>query len=182
MEIVFQIKEVLLWGVLVIAAFTDWKNGSIYNWLTLPAIVVGVVLSTIAAGWAGLFASVAALLLGAVFFLPGFCCGQMGGGDVKLMAAVGAIGGLGFVAKVAVVSIFVGGIVGLVIILIRGGVLSAVKWYCQVVKVFFLRLLYKGSGFAYPKIPVTATFPFALAILCAAVLVTWAGDRVWLFS
>ena len=37
----------LLVLVLAVAAFTDWKTGKVYNWLTYPAIVGGLIY------WAG---------------------------------------------------------------------------------------------------------------------------------
>lgn len=73
-----------------IAAFTDLRGRIIPNWLTLPAFVVGLSLHLSLGGLrAGLFAVLSALLCFLpVYFL--FVRGALGGGDVKLFAALGA--------------------------------------------------------------------------------------------
>ncbi len=85
---------VLLTVVLITAAITDALRGKIYNWLTLPAILVGLVFWT-TAGLLGADQGITASLFGlAAGLIPfGFLAlrGWLGGGDAKLMAAVGAI-------------------------------------------------------------------------------------------
>lgn len=85
---------VLLAVVLLIAAVTDYRHGKIYNWLTLPAIGAGLVLWLIAGLLGhdkGIGASLFAFACGLIPF--GFMAmkGWLGGGDAKLMAAVGAL-------------------------------------------------------------------------------------------
>lgn len=86
-------------SVAAIAAVTDLRTGHIPNWLTLPALAMGVI-GHAALGWyvggpaAGL--SEGALALGGAVFCaiaPGlmFWKGGMGGGDLKLFAAIGAL-------------------------------------------------------------------------------------------
>lgn len=84
----------LLAVVLLIAAATDYRDGKIYNWLTLPAILVGLAFWLIAGllgSDKGITASLFALACGLIPF--GFLAlrGWLGGGDAKLMAAVGAL-------------------------------------------------------------------------------------------
>jgi len=89
----------LLCVVTIIAATTDVRTGLVPNWLTLPAAGLGVLLAILAglihpdAG--GRFGPLSGSLLGLLAgFLPClvfFIFGLIGGGDVKLMAAVGAI-------------------------------------------------------------------------------------------
>ncbi len=86
-------------GVSAIAAYTDLRTGLIPNWLTLGGIAGGV-LGHLAQGlyaedWhAGSYAF-AASVLGIVLCSLGPCVlfvkGGMGGGDVKLFAALGAL-------------------------------------------------------------------------------------------
>lgn len=84
----------LLVALLLIAAVTDYKHGKIYNWLTLPAIVVGLVF-WLAAGLLGsdkgITSSLFALACGLIPFGALALRGWLGGGDAKLMAAAGAI-------------------------------------------------------------------------------------------
>jgi Flp pilus assembly protein protease CpaA len=84
----------LLAAVLLTAAVTDFRHGKIYNWLTLPAIPAGLLLWLIAglAGHeAGIGSSAIALACGLIPFGLMALRGWLGGGDAKLMGAVGAL-------------------------------------------------------------------------------------------
>jgi len=88
------IAFILLAVVLITAAVTDGLDGKVYNWLTLPAILIGLVFWTLAGLFGadrGITASLFGLAAGLIPF--GFLAlrGWLGGGDAKLMAAVGAI-------------------------------------------------------------------------------------------
>lgn len=72
-----------LLGVSALAAWTDHRSGRVPNTLTLPAIVGGVWFN----GWAGFVA-----LVLCVFSLPLLRSSwRVGGGDVKLLGALGAL-------------------------------------------------------------------------------------------
>jgi len=83
-------------GVLVTAAITDWKTGKIYNWLTIPAMGVGLLFWTVAGTEGplnGLGQSALSLMIGFAPFAVIVVLGGMGGGDAKLLGAVGALCG-----------------------------------------------------------------------------------------
>jgi prepilin peptidase CpaA len=85
--------------VTAIAAFTDYRTGHIPNWVTLPPLCAGIV-GHLSYGWfqggfrEGLFEGATAIG-GAVLcsLAPGlmYWKGGMGGGDLKLFAALGAL-------------------------------------------------------------------------------------------
>jgi Flp pilus assembly protein protease CpaA len=99
----------LLLGGLACAAWTDWKTLFVPKWLSLSILAAGVLANTVRGGWLGATGQPTWLLsahpaLGAVdgflFAIAGFMCGFLmfflfwifgicGGGDVKLVAAVG---------------------------------------------------------------------------------------------
>jgi len=81
-------------GLLAIAAYTDVRRGEIPNWLTLPPLVLAPLAYGVVDGTGGVLSSVMGLLVCALVPLIIFYRGGMAGGDVKLFAAVGAIGGL----------------------------------------------------------------------------------------
>ena len=90
----------LLLAVLGVAAYTDWKSQIVYNWLTYPTIIVGFLYWMIwrwaqAGSFDGALSGLAAAGIGfAAGFFPFaliFMMGGLGGGDVKLMGAVGAL-------------------------------------------------------------------------------------------
>ncbi len=74
----------------IVAAVTDIRERKVYNWLTYPLCVGGLVYHAIFSGWGGLAASVAGLLFGFFIILIPCFMGGVGAGDVKLMAAIGA--------------------------------------------------------------------------------------------
>ncbi|MBT8467633.1 MAG: A24 family peptidase [Deltaproteobacteria bacterium] len=75
------------------AAFCDWRRGEIPNWLTLPVLVLAPVSYGIAFGIEYALHSLAAGLLGGLVPYLLFRRGAMGGGDVKLFGALGALMG-----------------------------------------------------------------------------------------
>jgi prepilin peptidase CpaA len=89
-------------AVAATSAWFDWRTGCIPNWITLGAILLGLVgqaiLEDLAGGWAGVGAGLlrgaagAALAGGVPLWL--FHRGAMGGGDVKLLFGIGALGGV----------------------------------------------------------------------------------------
>jgi prepilin peptidase CpaA len=76
--------------VLAVATFTDLRNRRIPNWLVLPFLVAGIVVSVWFHGWHGLGQSFAGIGLGILIYGFLFWLGGMGAGDVKLCAAIGA--------------------------------------------------------------------------------------------
>jgi len=86
--------------MLLISLYTDIVERKIYNWTTIPAAVLGVILNFLADGAPGLKTSLMGLLTGLAVFLLPFLLGGMGAGDVKLMGAIGALKGPFFVFQV----------------------------------------------------------------------------------
>ena len=82
-----------------IAMLTDSLRGKIYNWLTFPCIFLGWGLNLYFFGWAGLGYSLAASTVGIALYIVPAIFGLIGMGDVKLMAAIGALGGTEFVVS-----------------------------------------------------------------------------------
>lgn len=118
-------------GVLLVAMATDLWEHKIFNWLTFPAMLVGLLLAAWMGGWAGLGSAFVGLFAGSAVFLLGFLLGAMGGGDVKLMAAVGVW--LGWPAALAAVIYvtFAGGLVAILVALAHGqlgAMLKNVYW------------------------------------------------------
>jgi len=76
--------------VLGVATFTDLRSRRIPNWLVLPFMAAGCVVSAWLYGWHGAGQSLLGLGLGALLFGGLSLMGGMGMGDVKLCAAIGA--------------------------------------------------------------------------------------------
>ena len=104
---------------LTAATVIDLKSRRIPNTLTAAMAVTGVALA--AAGLSGnTFAgSLAGLVLGLVLMLPGYMLGATGAGDVKLMAAVGAIVGPALVVSAFFCTAISGGVLATVVAIQR---------------------------------------------------------------
>lgn len=97
-------------AVLTVASITDLRSRRIPNWLVLPFLAAGVIVSGLGHGLHGVGQSLLGLLLGGVVF--GVLCwmGGMGMGDLKLCAAIGAWIGPGQLLTALVVTGMVGGL------------------------------------------------------------------------
>lgn len=96
-----------------LATVEDLRSRTISNWLCLFGLLAGLVAHTLLAGWSGLGASLLGALIGFAVFLIFFLLGGMGGGDIKLMAAFGAILGNRQIVNAAVFAAMVGGVMAL---------------------------------------------------------------------
>jgi len=79
--------------VSIVAAVTDNRKGRIPNWLTLPAAVLGIAAHAVMGGLGQVGISLLGLLLAAAVPVILYKVSQgraIGGGDVKLFAALGA--------------------------------------------------------------------------------------------
>ena len=99
--------------VLSVATFTDLRNRRIPNWLVVPFLALGIVVSTWLHGWHGLGQSFAGIGLGILLYGFLFWIGGMGAGDVKLAAAIGAWIGPNQLFFALVVTAMAGGIMAL---------------------------------------------------------------------
>ncbi len=86
---------ILVLAALIIAVVTDLKDQRIPNWLTFTLALAGLAFHGVTGGLDGLGFSLIGLAIGLGVMLPPYLIGVMGGGDVKLMAAVGACLGAG---------------------------------------------------------------------------------------
>src|SRR3954468_19461743 len=78
-------------ALVLTAAAIDFRSRRIPNWLTIAGVCAGLLLHGVTAGWSGIGTSLGGMLLGFGVYLILYCLRAMGAGDVKLMAAVGAI-------------------------------------------------------------------------------------------
>ena len=75
---------------MAVALFIDLKTRRIPNWLTVTALAGGVLFNVVSNGWLGLQLSLGGFGVGFGTLLILWLIGGGGGGDVKMMGAVGA--------------------------------------------------------------------------------------------
>jgi prepilin peptidase CpaA len=95
--------------VVVMAAVIDIHSRRIPNWLSLPFLAGGVVVSALQGGWPGMMSSITGI--GLATTVVGILCylRAMGMGDLKLLAGVGAWVGPGQLVLALVVTGIAGG-------------------------------------------------------------------------
>lgn len=151
--------------MLIAAAFTDLKWRTIPNALTLGATAIAFFISVFAAGWHGVLFCGLGWTIGFVPFYVLFRLGGLGGGDVKLMGAVGALGG----PKLVIMSFWYTSLIGFLMaiaVLVRN---HKIEWGVRQTK----RLLASLAGRASrPQIkePGALTIPYGLAIVFGSYL------------
>jgi prepilin peptidase CpaA len=112
---------VILTILLVAAAIFDIRYRRIPNWLTLGGVLAGILLNWfIGPPEGGVLYSLAGLGGAFAVYLVLYLLRAMGAGDVKLMAAIGAIVGLERWFGIFFITAIVGGLMALLLVLIRG--------------------------------------------------------------
>ena len=80
-------------SLVLTAAIYDFRFRRIPNWLNLSGFVLGIGLNTLLFAQHGLVAAVLGTLISLFIYVPMYLVRAMGAGDVKLMAAIGALAG-----------------------------------------------------------------------------------------
>lgn len=139
---------IILTPILLIAAATDIRWRKIPNWLTFPAIIVGVAYHLCNAGIQGGLLSLAGVMLGMAFFLPFYLKGGTGAGDVKLMGAVGGfLGPMGVFYAFLSISI-VGGLYAVLLLIHHGMFKETLQRYWAMLRnvLFYQEVIYIPPG------------------------------------
>jgi len=104
----------ILIGLTLLAAWTDWRGRRIPNWLTVTGLAFGVALNSWWQGWEGAKSSLQGAGLALVLLLPVVILRGLGAGDWKLMGAIGAFLGPRLFVVVLTVSVLVAGAMAIV--------------------------------------------------------------------
>ena len=163
------VVNLALAGVLAAAVATDLRWRRIPNALTAPAFVAGILLNGWLYGGEGLLSSAAGGALGLGLLLPLFFVRGMGAGDVKLMAAIGALKGPEFVFFTCACACIFGGPMALF------GLIRSRRLGLALAHLYFFRFLPRPSQTFISA----GRIPYAPAIAMGALLtlqgVRWIG-------
>jgi len=115
-------------AALVLAAGAyDLRYRRIPNWLVLAGLGLGFLLNTYLRGWVGLRGVLLGLGLAMLVYLPLYLIRGVGGGDVKLMMAVGAIAGPMQWLYIFTLTSILGGVLAFAILMARGRLARALR-------------------------------------------------------
>lgn len=107
-----------------ITALLDIKTNRIPNYITFPAIALGLILNSYFMGLDGFRNALVGMSVGTLLLIVPFALGGMGAGDVKLLAAIGALNGGIFAFHTFLYGAITGGLIAVVILLVKGQLYS----------------------------------------------------------
>src|SRR5664279_4158387 len=118
-----QKVEMVLLVMLLAAAVFDVLYRRIPNWLTVSGVVLGIAMNTVLGSPdAGLIFSLIGLVVAFGVYAALYALHAMGAGDVKLMAAVGALVGWERWFGIFLITAIIGGIMATLLVVARGRV------------------------------------------------------------
>jgi prepilin peptidase CpaA len=152
-----------------IGAVYDVRSHRVPNFVTLPAIVIGLLLHFGLGGWGQLASAVGAGTICGVIFLMFYLAGGMGAGDVKLIAAAGCIAGLSLIGPLLIMTSLAGGVMAIALALYHR------RFKETMLTVRSLALHHKTAGLMpHPEFNInnaqTLRLPYALAIATGSAL------------
>lgn len=131
-------KHSLLFLILILSAYTDLSYGKLYNWYTIPGILLGVICNMLQGhlvyhSWWNPLVMSSGIGFSLAFFLFFFLylSGGFGAGDMKLAGAIGAIMGWKFILNALVYISLVGAMMAVAVLIwhgkLRWGIQKAIR-------------------------------------------------------
>lgn len=156
----------------LVCAITDLLKDKIYNIITLPLILFGMLICTFQSPsmW---WISVLSVVFVFSIYLPLVVLKIMGAGDAKLSMAFASILGIKATWELFFLSIVIASF-GTIAIMIRK---KRLGHFLKEIKLMFQSIFYKGLLFHWPQLDKNTKSPFGLAIFLSFALIV--GERVY---
>ena len=180
---------------LLIGSYTDFKTREVPDWFNYSLIFMGVffhaIYSAVVLSWMPLLYSLFGLVIGLGIAFAMYYLGQWGGGDAKMMMALGAIIGIefslntffvSFIVNVLFLGVFYGLFYGIVLAFRnrKGFISEFSRIYHEKKNVFFRRIL---LAFGIALVLIGLFLPLLLKIyLIALVLIIFASYFLFIFA
>jgi prepilin peptidase CpaA len=129
-----SVSTILLLVLTTIIALSDVVTHRIPNWTTYTGIVLALVVNSLERGWdgpRGLEDSLKGLGLCGGLMLVSYVLFHVGGGDVKLLAMIGAFLGVEAGVETLLWTFVLGGIAGLTLLVWRVGFITLLAGSCR---------------------------------------------------
>ena len=111
-------KAIVMSAILIIISFIDLRHRIIPNFMVVIALVIGIIFSFIAK--TSLIDTILGMICGGgILFLLALVPNAMGGGDIKLMFAIGAFLGLNRTLWALLLAFIISSIISIVLILLK---------------------------------------------------------------
>ena len=156
--------------VLAVAVYIELKERRIPNWLTLPGMGLGLLISY-TQGNTALWSSLGGLGMGFGFLFIFYVFGGVGGGDVKLMGAAGALMGSTLVKPALFYTAMIGAFIAVLMVIWRKDFWTRLAWGFH--RLAFWRKV--SANEPAPAGPVTVPYGVAIAIGCVLAIIVKGG-------
>ena len=150
----------------MLAAGYDLKLRRIPNWLSLAIILSGLILHIADAGTKGGLFSLAGMATGGGLLLLPYALGGMGAGDLKLMAALGALVGAKGVFVVFVISSLFGGALSIAALALKDRIADSTSGMLKMLLATHPSQNSPRLSFSHSRVMV----PYGVAISCGALV------------
>ena len=167
--------RILLSLIVIPAAVLDLKTRRIPNWLSLSGVALGVMLNVFLFESDGLWFSLKGLGLAFAVYFVLYLIHAMGAGDVKLMAAVGAVAGPAYWLLILVLTSLLGALAGLLVIATKGRLRRTFE------NILVILISFRHGQLPYKENPELDVrrgeglrLPHAVMIACGTLVAIWA--------
>ncbi len=149
--------------MLAVAVYVELKERRIPNWLTLSGMALGLLIAYLNHL---LMLSVVGLLIGFGFLFIFYVFGGVGGGDVKLMGAAGALMGARLIQPALVYTAFIGAFLAVMMVVWRKDFWMRIAWGIK--RLAFWRK--RDDAGLEPPAPIAVPYGMAIALGCLLAL------------
>ncbi|MBV8053450.1 MAG: prepilin peptidase [Acidobacteriaceae bacterium] len=158
-----------------IAGYTDYRWRRIPNWLTVPGLLLGIALNSLAQGGYGVRYSLVGAGLGLLILLPFVLIRSLGAGDWKLIGALGAFVGPHNLITVLFVTVVIAGLMALFVVIWKRRFLQTMRNIGGMLAAM-MSLHLPGREVSLDN-PESSKIPFGVAAAIAIVL--FAAAQLW---
>ncbi|MGH9775079.1 MAG: A24 family peptidase [Candidatus Acidiferrales bacterium] len=173
-----KVKDQVVWmsavAIAVSAGMLDWRTRVISNWLTVPAFALGLCFNLFEAGTRGALRSLEGAGAALLLLLPVVLLRGLGGGDWKLMGALGSWLGPDKILVVLLATIFLSGLLALAQVIWKQQLFQTLRNLWELLQGFFVYGLRPHPELNLED-PAASTVPFGVAAAFATVACFWAG-------
>lgn len=174
------LSQTILIISVIIVAFFDLRERRIPNFVVFPLAFFGLAVNSLN-GWNGFFVALKGLSLGfGILFIP-YLIKVLGAGDVKFLAAIGAVVGSSEIIRISLLAILIYPLIAILFVIHQGKLKLTIHR--------FAKLLARGFGFLIPQFKIyadqleitddpkqtSATSPFGLT-LSVGVIISFATN------
>ena len=159
-------------GIGLIACVFDVRTRRIPNALTFSAALAGLLFHFAQSGAAGAQFAASGWVVGLLLLIPFFVVGGMGGGDVKLVAALGAWLGPSHTFWLAIYANLAGGAMAICLALSRGYLRRAVTNVGTILRFWSIEGIKAVPGFTLES-SASPRLAYAIPILVGTMVTLW---------